>query len=56
MQRMISVEVRNLEGFHKVFEQLFFSPIDKGAPQCLSGQNSQKVILLDHRPGTELTA
>jgi len=54
MQRMIRVEVRNLECFHKVFERLFFSPIDKGAPQCLCGQHSQEVVLLGHMPATEL--
>src|ERR1035438_6901438 len=54
MQRMIRVEVRNLEGFHDVFQRLFFSPIDKGAPQRLSSQHSQKVILLGNGPDAEL--
>lgn len=55
MQGMIRVEVRNMDGFHKVFERLVFSPIDKRKFQSLSGQHSLKVILRDHRPGTKLT-
>jgi hypothetical protein len=45
MQRMIRVEVRKIEGFHKVFQRLFLSAIDKGAFKSLSGQHSQKVTL-----------
>jgi hypothetical protein len=55
MQGMVRAEVRNLKGFYEVFERLFFSPIGIGVPQHLSGQHSQKVILLCNGPDAKFT-
>ena len=53
MQGMIGVDVRILEGSHKVCQRLLFSPIHRRARKALCGQHTEKELLVRHGPDAE---